>query len=91
MFTNTYAPIVGGVSESVQRLKHQLQQAGHRVLVVAPRLEGQPEHEPDVVRVVAVQHFNGSDFSLPVPIPGQLFDVGWFAPTPAPTNIKTTK
>ncbi|MEQ5854190.1 glycosyltransferase [Halomonas sp. EF61] len=74
MFTNTYAPIVGGVSESVQRLKHQLQRAGHRVLVVAPRLEGQPEHEPDVVRVVAVQHFNGSDFSLPVPIPGQLFD-----------------
>ncbi|TFH86002.1 glycosyltransferase family 4 protein [Billgrantia azerbaijanica] len=74
MFTNTYLPIVGGVSESVQRLKAQLQAAGHRVLVVAPRLEGQPRHEPDVVRVTAVQHFNGSDFSLPVPIPGQLVE-----------------
>ncbi|MBY5967428.1 glycosyltransferase [Halomonas denitrificans] len=74
MFTNTYAPIVGGVSESVQRLKSQLQDAGHAVLVVAPRLEGQPDNEPDVVRVAAVQQFNGSDFSLPVPIPGQLFD-----------------
>lgn len=74
MFTNTYLPIVGGVSESVQRLKRQLKAAGHRVLVVAPRLKGQPEHEDDVVRVVAVQHFNGSDFSLPVPIAGQLFD-----------------
>nr|WP_221188433.1 glycosyltransferase [Halomonas cerina] len=74
MFTNTYCPIVGGVSESVQRLKRQLQAAGHRVLVVAPRLSGQPEHETDVVRVVAMQHFNGSDFSLPVPIPGQLYD-----------------
>ncbi|MGM0784137.1 MAG: glycosyltransferase [Pseudomonadota bacterium] len=74
MFTNTYLPIVGGVSESVQRLKVQLQAAGHRVLVVAPRLEGQPRHEADVVRVTAVQHFNGSDFSLPVPIPGQLFE-----------------
>ncbi|TDR53370.1 glycosyltransferase involved in cell wall biosynthesis [Halomonas ventosae] len=74
MFTNTYLPIVGGVSESVQRLKHQLQAAGHRVLVVAPRLEGQPREERDVVRVVAVQHFNGSDFSLPVPIPGQLHE-----------------
>ncbi|MDR5865437.1 glycosyltransferase [Halomonas koreensis] len=74
MFTNTYLPIVGGVSESVQRLKRQLQAAGHQVLVVAPRLEGQPDFEADVVRVAAVQHFNGSDFSLPVPIPGQLFD-----------------
>ncbi|WP_417331020.1 glycosyltransferase [Halomonas cupida] len=74
MFTNTYLPIVGGVSESVQRLKQQLQQAGHQVLVVAPRLEGQPRHERDVVRVAAVQQFNGSDFSIPVPIPGQLFD-----------------
>ncbi|TDO04616.1 MULTISPECIES: glycosyltransferase [Halomonas] len=74
MFTNTYLPIVGGVSESVQRLKHQLQIAGHQVLVVAPRLAGQPSEEHDVVRVVAVQHFNGSDFSLPVPIPGQLHE-----------------
>jgi glycosyltransferase involved in cell wall biosynthesis len=74
MFTNTYLPIVGGVSESVQRLKRQLQAAGHRVLVVAPRLDGQPDNEKDVVRVVAMQRFNGSDFSLPVPIPGQLYD-----------------
>ncbi|TDX31723.1 glycosyltransferase involved in cell wall biosynthesis [Modicisalibacter xianhensis] len=74
MFTNTYRPIVGGVSESVQRLKARLQAEGHRVLVVAPKLKGQPKHEPDVVRVAAVQHFNGSDFSLPVPIPGQLYE-----------------
>ena len=74
MFTNTYLPIVGGVSESLQRLKRQLQKVGHRVLVVAPRLAGQPQQEHDVVRVVAVQHFNGSDFSLPVPIPGQLHE-----------------
>lgn len=74
MFTNTYLPIVGGVSESVQRLKTRLQKEGHRVLVVAPKLQGQPRHESDVVRVAAVQHFNGSDFSLPVPIPGQLYE-----------------
>ncbi len=74
MFTNTYCPIVGGVSESVQRLKTRLQAEGHRVLVVAPKLTGQPEDEDDVVRVAAVQHFNGSDFSLPVPIPGQLYE-----------------
>ncbi|WP_236645296.1 glycosyltransferase [Aidingimonas lacisalsi] len=74
MFTNTYAPIVGGVSESVQRLKARLQAGGHQVLVVAPKMEGQPRRERDVIRVAAVQHFNGSDFSLPVPIPGQLYE-----------------
>lgn len=72
MFTNTYCPIVGGVSESVQRLKASLQEAGHLVRVVAPKLDGQPTSESDVIRVAAVQHFNGSDFSFPVPIPGQL-------------------
>ncbi|WP_248730074.1 MULTISPECIES: glycosyltransferase [Halomonadaceae] len=71
MFTNTYRPIVGGVSESVQRLKNRLRDEGHQVLVVAPKMEGQVPEE-DVFRAVAVQHFNGSDFSLPVPIPGQL-------------------
>lgn len=74
MFTNTYLPIVGGVSESVQRLAVSLRDLGHRVLVVAPRLDGQADDEQDVVRVVAMQHFNGSDFSLPVPIPGQLHE-----------------
>ncbi|GAB2802284.1 glycosyltransferase family 4 protein [Halomonas shantousis] len=74
MFTNTYRPIVGGVSESVQRLKGCLQRQGHQVLVVAPKLEGQPEHETDVVRVAAMPRFNGSDFSLPVPVPGQLYE-----------------
>ncbi|MFC3286070.1 glycosyltransferase [Litchfieldella rifensis] len=74
MFTNTYRPIVGGVSESVQRLKNRLQEEGHRVLVVTPKMAGRPRHETDVVRVTAVQHFNGSDFSLPVPIPGQLYE-----------------
>ncbi|MDY7114949.1 glycosyltransferase [Halomonas sp. SSL-5] len=74
MFTNTFLPIVGGVSESVQRLTVRLRELGHRVLVVAPRLDGQADDEQDVVRVVAMQHFNGSDFSLPVPIPGQLHE-----------------
>ncbi len=74
MFTNTYCPIVGGVSESVQRLKRCLQRQGHSVLIVAPKLDGQPRFERDVVRVVAMQRFNGSDFSLPVPVPGQLYE-----------------
>lgn len=74
MFTNTYSPIVGGVSESVQRFVECFKKAGHRVLVVAPTLKGQPESETDVIRVPAMQRFNGSDFSLPVAVPGSLDD-----------------
>ncbi|MFC0269732.1 glycosyltransferase [Kushneria aurantia] len=74
MFTNTYSPIVGGVSESVQRFVECFRRSGHRVLVVAPTLKGQPEDEKDVIRVPAMQRFNGSDFSLPVTVPGSLDD-----------------
>lgn len=81
MFTNTYSPIVGGVSESVQRFVECFRTSGHRVLVVAPTLNGQPDTETDVIRVPAMQRFNGSDFSLPVTIPGSLDDaIRDFAP-----------
>ncbi len=33
------------------------------------RFEGMDEDENDVLRIPAVQHFNGSDFSLPMPVP----------------------
>jgi glycosyltransferase involved in cell wall biosynthesis len=42
------------------------------VLVVAPVYEGAPQSEPDVVRIPAIQNFNGSDFSLALPVPGYL-------------------
>lgn len=69
MFTNTFTPHVGGVARSVQGLVDELRRLGHHVLVVAPRFEDLDEDENDVLRIPAVQHFNGSDFSLPVPVP----------------------
>lgn len=72
MFTNTYVPMVGGVSHSVQRFTEAYRRRGHEVLVVAPVFEDAPRHEEGVVRVPAIQHFNGSDFSMAVPIPGIL-------------------
>ena len=72
MFTNTYTPHVGGVARSVDGFARTYRALGHRVVVAAPRFEGTPEHETDVVRFPAVQHFNGSDFSVPVPVPGIL-------------------
>ncbi len=72
MMTNTFTPFVGGVSRSVTAFTDELRKMGHRVVVVAPQFEGAPESEEDVIRIPAIQHFNGSDFSLVLPVPGYL-------------------
>lgn len=72
MFTNTFTPHVGGVARSVQQFTAEYRKAGHRVLVVAPVFPDNPTSEDGVIRIPAVQRFNGTDFSVPVPIPGYL-------------------
>lgn len=72
MMTNTYLPHVGGVARSVAAFSERFRALGHEVLVVAPEFDGQDAEERDVVRVAAVQNFNGSDFSLMLPDSGVL-------------------
>lgn len=72
MFTNTYLPHVGGVARSVHFFAEDLRKMNHRVLVVAPTFaESDSDHEGKgrVLRVPAVQNFNGSDFSVRIPMP----------------------
>ncbi|MGC9372634.1 MAG: glycosyltransferase [Thermovirgaceae bacterium] len=71
MFTNTYLPHVGGVARSVSSFAEDLRRMGHRVLIVAPTFPNDEAHadENEVLRVPAVQNFNGSDFSVRIPIP----------------------
>lgn len=64
MMTNTYLPHVGGVARSVEAFATEYRRRGYQVLVVCPEFENAPEQEPDVARVPAIQHFNGSDFSV---------------------------
>lgn len=70
MISNTFTPHVGGVAKSVEAFTAEYRERGHRVLVIAPEFEGMPENEFDVIRVPAIQKFNGSDFSVRLPIPG---------------------
>ncbi|MCB1036875.1 MAG: glycosyltransferase, partial [Acidobacteria bacterium] len=70
--TNTFTPHVGGVARSVAAFTAEHRRCGHEVLVVAPEFEGVPQDEEGVVRIPAIQHFNGSDFSFPVPVPVRL-------------------
>ncbi|MEW6158430.1 MAG: glycosyltransferase [Verrucomicrobiota bacterium] len=70
MITNTYSPHVGGVARSVQTFTEEFRGAGHRVLVVAPTFPGLDPTVPelDLVRIPAIQQFNGSDFSVQLPM-----------------------
>ncbi|MGH6636008.1 MAG: glycosyltransferase [Gammaproteobacteria bacterium] len=72
MLTNTFPPFVGGVARSVQGFANEFRSENHRVLVVAPMFDGASKKETDVVRYPAIKSFNGSGFSLPVPIPGRM-------------------
>ena len=72
MLTNTYLPHVGGVAKSVDTFARYFRERGHQVLIVAPEFAGAVDDEW-VVRVPAIQNFNGSDFAVRLPIPTFLF------------------
>ena len=74
MLSNTYTPHVGGVARSVEAFARQFRELGHKVLIVAPEFDNQPDREINVVRIPALQHFNGSDFSVALPVSGLLTD-----------------
>jgi 1,2-diacylglycerol 3-alpha-glucosyltransferase len=73
MFTNTYLPHVGGVARAVRTLENACREDGHEVRVVAPEFKGF-EDDPNVLRVPAIQNFNGSDFSVRLPFPNVIRD-----------------
>ncbi len=72
MMTNTFLPHVSGVAQSVARFSETYRSLGHDTLVVAPMYNGSPPQEAHVIRVPAVQRFNGSDFSVALPAPHTL-------------------
>lgn len=72
MFTNTYLPHVGGVARSVHFFAEDLRKMGHEVLIIAPSFADEnhsSENSEEILRVPAIQNFNGSDFSVRIPIP----------------------
>ena len=72
MMTNTYLPHVGGVARSVETFTHGYCERSHPTLVVAPTFAGAQTDQPGVIRMPAIQNFNGSDFSVRLPVPAQL-------------------
>lgn len=74
MVTNTYKPIVGGLEKSVEHCSKYFRKHGHDVIIVTPEFEDM-QPEDGVVRVPAIQHFNGTDFSVDLPIHARLTKV----------------
>lgn len=72
MVTNTYTPIVGGVERSIMSFTSEFKKFGHEVLIVTLEFDNMPDKEQGVVRIPAIRHFNGSDFSIRLPIPTHL-------------------
>lgn len=70
MMSNTYSPHVGGVARSIDAFTNEYRRRGHNVVVIAPTFKNIDKSEKNVVRIPAIQNFNGSDFSVALPIPG---------------------
>jgi glycosyltransferase involved in cell wall biosynthesis len=75
MVTNTFSPHLGGVARSVEAFAAEYRARGHRVKIVAPEFPDMVHNAPDVIRVPAIRRFNGSDFSVRLPIPMRLIAI----------------
>ena len=60
--------------ESVSTYEEEFCRRGHEVRIVAPQFEGAEDSTGRVLRTPAIQNFNGSDFSVRIPVPGLLAD-----------------
>jgi len=72
MMTNSYKPFIGGVERSIETFCTEMQEHGHTVLIVAPEFGSHNGDEEPVIRIPAIPRFNGTDFSVPLPIPALL-------------------
>jgi glycosyltransferase involved in cell wall biosynthesis len=73
IFTDGYPPVVNGVSTSVHTLVEQLERAGHKVFVFAPRFPGYTESAPNVVRFPSFITPFDKRYPLPLPFSRELF------------------
>lgn len=71
-FTNTYAPMVGGIEKSIARFKADFESRGHFVRVVTPAFATAERSEDGVLRLPAIKGVGEKKFSVRLPFPGRL-------------------
>jgi glycosyltransferase involved in cell wall biosynthesis len=67
LFTNNYLPFCGGVTISVETLRHGLETRGHEVWTFAPRFPGVVDADPRIVRFPSVPAATYPEFPLAIP------------------------
>ena len=67
IFTESYPPLINGVSTSVQTLTAQLEQAGHRVSVFTSRYPRYQDERAGVFRYPSVNALVEPDYVVPIP------------------------
>ncbi len=67
LFTESYPPLINGVSTSVQTLIAQLEHAGHDVFVFTSRYPKHNDARPHVYRFPSVNALVEPDYVLPIP------------------------
>ncbi len=68
IFTESYEPIVNGVSVCVGTLRDELSRRGHDVFVFAPAYKGHVDQREGVIRMPAVRTPLMRDYPFPIPI-----------------------
>ena len=72
IFTESYPPLINGVSTSVQTLTAQLEQAGHDVFVFTSRYPHYQDERAGVFRYPSVNALVEPDYVVPVPFSPQI-------------------
>lgn len=67
IFSESYEPIVNGVSVCVGTLRDELTRRGHEVYVFAPAFKGHVDRCPNVFRLPSVHTFLMRDYPFPIP------------------------
>ncbi len=67
IFTESYEPIINGVSVCVATLRDELSKRGHEVFIFAPSYRGYIDLYPKVIRVPAKHTWFMRDYPFPMP------------------------
>ncbi len=73
IFTESYQPIVNGVSVATCTLRDELIRRGHEVFVFAPRFGGYSDNRDDVFRFPSHHSILMRDYPIPIPYAPDLF------------------
>lgn len=71
-FSNTFAPMVGGIENAVARLAADHTSAGHFCRIVTPAFEGAETSEDGVLRLPSIKGIGEKEFSIKIPTPSRV-------------------